>query len=129
MGFGRSIKKTWSKAMGRGPLSVVGMGKGGAVSMQPGSDSMWNKAWHEVGAGVDHITGAAAMQDLLDAQNAANQAALANAERQSAIAAGKVQQVQEAGTEQALSKLMKKSALKMAIRTAGQPREGRQTLG
>lgn len=125
MGIGRKIKKTWSKTMGRGPLSAIGMGKGGVASVVPGKDSLWNKAWHEVGHGVGYLTGANAMEDLAEAQAAANAAQIANAERQASIAAGNVQQTSEAGTENALSKILKKrSALQRSIKTAGQQRLG-----
>lgn len=125
MGIGSKIKKAWSKTMGRGPLSVIGMGKGGAVSVQPGSGSLWNKAWHEVGQGVNHITGAAAMEDLINAQNAANAQIQANAQRQASINAGNVQQTQDAGTQTALAKILqKRSALQRSIRTGGQQRLG-----
>lgn len=129
MGIGRKLKKTWSKVMGRGPLSIVGMGKGGVASIVPDKDSLWNKAWHEVGHGVGYLTGANAMEDLAEAQAAANAAQIAQAERQASIAAGNVQQTAEAGTENALSKLLKKrTALAKASPTLGQPR-GNTTLG
>ena len=127
MGFGKAVKKAWSKTMGRGPLSVVGMGKGGVAGYGKGSGM--DKAMREVGHGVGYLTGANAMEDLAEAQAAANAAQIANAERQASIAAGNVQQTSEAGTENALSKLLKKrTALAKASPTLGQPR-GNTTLG
>ena len=127
MGIGRSFKKAWSKTMGRGPLSIVGMGKGGAISMQPSKDSLWNKTWHEIGHGVGYLTGANAMDDLAEAQKRAAE----QAERNAYIAAGNVQQTSEAGTSNALAKLLKKrsqAALAKASPTLSQAR-GNTTLG
>ena len=101
--------------MGRGPLSLVGMGKGGAFSMQPGKDSMWNKAWGEVGTGIDTITGARAMEKLADTQAAANAEQIANAQRQANLQAGQVQQIQQSGTEEALSKILKKKSARTLL--------------
>lgn len=127
MGIGKSFKKAWSKTMGRGPLSIVGMGKGGVAGYGKGSGM--DKALREAGHGVGYLTGANAMEDLMEAQEAADRAALANAQRQASVAAGNVQQTSEAGTENALSKLLKKrTALAKASPTLGQPR-GNTTLG
>ena len=129
MGLGRKIKKAWSKTMGRGPLSVIGMGKGNVLGRGMDADSLWPKAWGEVGHGIGYLTGANAMDDLAEAQAAANAAQIAQAQRQASIAAGNVQQTSEAGTENALSKLLKKrTALAKASPTLGQPR-GNTTLG
>ena len=119
MGFGKSIKKAWSKTMGRGPLSVIGVGKGGW------RDKGWSKMGAELKHGLGYLTGANAMEDLAEAQAAANAAQIANAERQASIAAGNVQQTSEAGTESALAKILqKRSALQRSIRTQGQQRLG-----
>jgi hypothetical protein len=126
MGLGKAIKKGWSKTMGRGPLSAIGFGKGGvASSFDMSKGSLWDKASRELGHAVGYLTGANAMQDLIDAQNAANAQAQANAQRQASINAGNVQQVSQAGTEDAVSKLLKKrTALQRSIRTTGQQRLG-----
>ena len=129
MGLGKSLKKAYSKVMGRGPLSIVGMGKGGIAGYGKGSGM--DKAMREVGHGAGYLTGANAMEDLMEAKRRADEQAIIQAERQASIAAGNVQQTSDAGTSTALAKLLKKrsqAALAKASPTLGQAR-GNTTLG
>lgn len=113
--FRKKVSKAIRKVSGNGILGIVGMGKGGLA----------DKTLSELGHGAGYITGQNAMNDLLEAQEAANRQAEANAKRQASINAGNVQQASEAGTESALSKILKKrTALQRSIRTAGQQRLG-----
>lgn len=134
MGIGSKIKSGFSKVFGTGPLAVFGLGKGGLLigkeGMPLGKGTLADKTLREIGHGVGYLTGVNAMEKLAEAQTASDIVTLANAEKQAQIAAGNVLQTSEAGTQEALSKILsKKSALARTRITAGQPREGRQTLG
>lgn len=101
--------------MGRGPLSIVGMGKGG----------LRDKLGRELSHGVGYLTGANAMEDMAEQQEKLQAQQLAQAQRQAYEQAGAQVQTTDAGTQTALAKILqKRSALQRSIRTQGQQRLG-----
>lgn len=113
--FRKRISKSIRSVTGSGVLGTIGLGKGGVA----------DKAYRETGSAFSHLTGQAAMEDMLDQQAKLSAQQEANAQRLAYQEAGAQMQTSEAGTSEALARLLKKrSALQRSIRTGGQQRLG-----